>query len=248
MTKISNFTSISLTSDKYDGITIDPSTIPKDIKEFERELLSIIKNIKDKKLLWIKISIEKSHIIALLTKYDFIFHHCNEKDLTMLKKLIKNPIIPTATNHTLGVGAVVIKNNKLLVIKDRIWQKYKLPGGYIDNKENISQALKREVYEETGIKIELDSIVSLGHFSPSQFEKSNLYVVCSAKALSYEINIIDSDEIIEARWMDIDEYFNCEDIHIYNKNIVKTALKDKGLKLETHNYFTNVDNQHEYYF
>ena len=49
-------------------------------------------------------------------------------------------------------------------------------------------------------------------------------------------------------WMDIDEYLNCEDIHIYNKNIVKTAMKNIGLKLENHNYFTNSDNQHEYYF
>jgi len=239
---------IILINDKYDGITMDSSTIPNDVKAFEKELTNIIKNAKEKKLLWIKLPIEKSHIIPLLTKYDFVFHHCNEKDITMLKKLVDNPIVPTAINHTLGVGAVVIKNNKLLVIKDKIWRRYKLPGGYIDDRENISQALEREVYEETGIKIELDSIVSLGHLSPSQFEQSNLYILCSAKALSSEINIVDTDEIIEAKWMELDEYFNCEEIHIYNKNIVKTAMRNRGLKLETHDYFTNVNNQHEYYF
>jgi 8-oxo-dGTP diphosphatase len=248
MTETFNFTSINLISDKYDGITLDNSSIPNDVKIFEKELINIIENIKDKKLLWIKLPIDKSHIIPLLTKYNFVFHHCNERDITMLKKLINNSIIPTAINHTIGVGAVVIDDNKLLVIKDRIWKRYKLPGGYIHDKENISQALQREVLEETGIKIELDSIVSLGHFSQSQFEKSNLYVVCSAKALSKEINIVDLHEIIEAKWVDIDEYFNCEDIHIYNKNIVKTAMKNKGLKLGNHNYFTNSDNQDEYYF
>ena len=248
MTEQYNFTSINLITDNYDGITIDNSTIPNDVKEFEKELINIIENLQNKKLLWVKVPIEKSYIIPFLTKNKFVFHHCNEKDITMLKKLIDNPIVPTAINHTLGVGAVVIKDNKLLVIKDRLWKKFKLPGGYIDDKENISTALKREIFEETGIKVELESIVSLGHFFPSQFEQSNLYVVCSAKALSTEINIIDCEEIIEAKWMDLDEYFNCEDIHIYNKNIVKTAMKDKGLKLETHNYFTKVDKQHEYYF
>ena len=94
----------------------------------------------------------------------------------------------------------------------------------------------------------MKSLVSLGHFSPSAFEQSNLYIVCSAKALSQKINIVDTNEIIEAKWMDIDEYLNCEDIHIYNKNIVKTAIKDKGLKLKTDNYFTNINNQYEYYF
>ncbi len=198
--------------------------------------------------MWIKLPIEKSDIIPLLTKYDFVFHHCNEKDITMLKKLTENSIIPTAINHTLGVGAVIIENNKILLIKDKIWKQFKLPGGYIDDKENISYALQREVFEETGIKIELHSIVSLGHFYPSQFEKSNLYIVCSAKPLSHEINIIDTDEIIEAKWMDLEEYFNCEEIHDYNKNLVKTAIKNKGLKLKELDYFTNSSSKHEYYF
>ncbi len=248
MAKEFDFTSVKLITDKYDGITIDNLIIPQSIEEFEKELINILDHIKDKKLLWIKVPIENSEIIPLLAKYNFVFHHCNEKDITMLKKLIKNPIVPTAINHTLGVGVVVIRDNKLLVIKDKIWQKYKLPGGYIDDKENISKAAIREVFEETGIEVEFDSIVSLGHFYPSQFEQSNLYVVCRAKALSCEINIVDCQEIIEAKWMNLDDYFNCEDIHIYNKNIVKTAMKNRGLKLEMHNYFANQDNRHEYYF
>ena len=248
MTEEYSFTSIHLIPDRYDGITIDTQTIPDDIHEFEKELKSIIEKIENKKLLWIKLPIEKSPLIPLLTQHSFVFHHCNEKDIMMLKKLIENPIVPTAINHTLGVGVVVMRENKLLVIKDKIWQKYKLPGGYIDDRESISKAVQREVFEETGVKVELTSVVSLGHTSPSQFEQSNLYVVCSAKALSHEINIIDSDEIIDAKWMDIDDYFNDEEIHIYNKNLVKNAMRDRGLKRETRNYFTSVDREYEYYF
>ena len=243
-----NFTSINLIDDKYNGITIDILSIPNNIKQFEFELCDIIQNIQKKNLLWIKLPIEKSEIIPILTKYDFIFHHCNENDITMLKKINDNAVVPTAMNHTLGVGAVVIKDNKLLVIKDKIWQKYKLPGGYIDDRENISQALQREVLEETGIKVELISITSLGHMYPSQFNQSNLYVVCSAKALSYDININDSDEIIDAKWIDLDEYFNDEDIHIYNKDLVKNAMKNNGLKLNLKDYFGKANSQYEYYF
>ncbi len=248
MTKTSNFTAVNLIHDKYDGITIDIDTIPSDIKEFENELISIINNTKNKKLLWIKIPIEKSEIIPLLTKHDFVFYYCNEKSITMLKKLIPDAIIPTAINHTLGVGAVIIDNDKVLLIKDKIWKQFKLPGGYIDDKENISHALQREVFEETGIKIELQSIVSLGHFYPSQFEQSNLYIVCNAKALSHKINIVDTDEILEAKWMDLDEYFGSEEIHDYNKNLVKTAMKNRGLRLKELDYFSNTDSKHEYYF
>ena len=49
MTGTFNFTSINLISDKYDGITLDNSTIPNDVKVFEKELINIIENIKDKK-------------------------------------------------------------------------------------------------------------------------------------------------------------------------------------------------------
>ena len=45
MTRQYNFTSISLLSDKYDGITIDISTVPDDINEFEKELVNKKLNI-----------------------------------------------------------------------------------------------------------------------------------------------------------------------------------------------------------
>jgi len=230
---MNSLTSMNLTSDQYNGVTIDSSTIPNDMQVFEEEIIYLINHLEDTKLLWIKLSIVQSYIIPILTKYDFVFHHCNEKDITLVKKMTINPVIPTATNHTLGVGAVVIDKNKLLVIKDRIWQKYKLPGGHIDDSESISNALKREVYEETGIEVEFESVVSLGHFSPAQFGESNLYVVCRATALTKEINIIDKEEIIEASWMDIQEYLTCEDVHIYNKAIVRNALENCGFKIDT---------------
>ncbi len=50
-----NFTSINLISEKYDGITLQNSNITNDVKVFEKELINIIENIKDKKLLWIKL-------------------------------------------------------------------------------------------------------------------------------------------------------------------------------------------------
>ena len=98
-----DFTNITLITDNYEGITIDHSTIPDIMDEFEKELILIIDKLENKRLLWIKIPISKSILIPLLTKYDFVFHHCNETDITLLKRLSIDPIIPTARNHTLGV-------------------------------------------------------------------------------------------------------------------------------------------------
>jgi len=249
MTENFDFTNIRLITDNYDGIIIDNKTIPTLTNEFEEELSNIINNLENKKLLWIKIPIDKSELIPILTKYDFVFHHCNEKNITLLKKLINNPVIPTARNHTLGVGVVVInEKNELLVIKDRLGKKYKLPGGYIDDDENISTAVRREVKEETGIDVEFSSIIALGHFKPLQFGESNLYVGCTAQAHSSEINIIDDYEIIEARWMNVDEFLNHEEIYQFNKSIVTTAIKNDGLRFEHLEMLKGKDVQYELFF
>jgi 8-oxo-dGTP diphosphatase len=223
--------SLDILYDRYDGVIVGNSSFPSK-EEFEEEINYLINSLENKKLLWIKVNIKDSYLIPILTDLGFIFHHCNQDDITLIKKLISNPIIPTPKNHTLGVGAVVIDEDKLLVIKDKIHPSYKLPGGHVDDSENISSALVREVYEETGIKVEFHSIISLGHFTPSQFGESNLYIVCKAFSLTKDINIIDSEEIEEAKWMNIDEFLNNEEVHLYNKSIVQNALKTTGFKVD----------------
>ncbi len=239
---------IRLTFDRYGGVTIDNSTIPEILDEFERKLSKVILAQNGKKLLWITLPIEKSDCVPILTKHNFVFHDCNESSITLLKRLAVDPTIPTPTNHTIGVGAFVMDENEILVVKDSIYKRFKLPGGYIDNKENISQALTREVFEETGIKIKPESIITLGHFSPGQFGESNIYIVCKAKPLSKEINITDEHEILEAKWISIDDYLNCEEVHSYNKKIVKTALHNEGIKLEISDLFFDGKKQYEFFF
>ncbi len=247
MNKTVESITIKLTPDRYGGIIIDSSTIPQPLDAFENTLIEIISDQKHTNLLWITLPIGKSGYIPLLTKYDFVFFDCNETSITLLKRLAADPIIPTATNHTIGVGAFVRNENEILVVKDNIYKKYKLPGGYIDNKENISQALSREVLEETGVTVCAESIVTLSHFSPGQFGESNIYMVCRAKPLTKEINIIDDHEIIEARWMAVDEYIHRKDVHPYNKKIIKTALRNDGIKLDANDFSLRKNHQHEFY-
>ncbi|MGB3750515.1 MAG: NUDIX domain-containing protein [Arcobacteraceae bacterium] len=243
------FTNLRLITDNYSGIIIDNTTIPDVLEEFEEELIQIIENLEDKRLLWVKVPINRSDLIPILTKYDFIFHHCNENDITLLKKLVFNPIIPTARNHTLGVGVVVInEKNELLVIKERINPHYKLPGGHIDDDENISTAVVREVKEETGIDVEFSSIIALGHFKPLQFGESNLYIGCRAKALSDEVDIIDEIEILEARWMDLDLFLNSDEIYEFNKKIVLKAIQNDGFRHDHLDIFKGKSIDYELFF
>ena len=54
-----------------------------------------------------------------------------------------------------SASALVVKNEKILMIKAKQHGKWELPGGGIELGETIKEGLEREVYEETGISKEI---------------------------------------------------------------------------------------------
>ncbi len=237
--------------DPYNGVTINSKDLPKTKEEFELKLEYLIDTLQHKRnLIWIYIDIKRSDFIPIATKRGFFFHSCDEDYILVVKRLKENAIIPTAANHTLGVGAVVINDkNEILVIKERVSNLgYKLPGGHIDNGELISTTLEREVLEETGIIVKFESIISLGHFYPHQFHKSNLYVLCIAKAKTYEINIQDTHEIIDAKWIDVNSYLEDKTVLDYSKAIIITALEDKGFIRANQEALCHIKKDFELFF
>ncbi|AXK49449.1 DNA mismatch repair protein MutT [Aliarcobacter trophiarum LMG 25534] len=236
--------------DPYNGITIKSQDLGS-FEEFQQNIENLIDETKsNKNLIWIYIDIRKSHFIPIATSFGFTFHSCNIDYILLVKVLKENAIVPTLANHTLGVGAVVINSkNEILLIKEKIRNEYyKLPGGHIDDAEMISQALSREVFEETGVVADFKKIVSIGHFYPHQFHKSNLYVLCLAEAKSYKIDIKDKEEISEAIWLNVDEMFKRDDIHLYTKTIVKASMSDNGLFKSETPILSHLKNQFELFF
>ena len=237
--------------DPYNGITINTQSLPKTKEEFESNLDYLIQEVNYKRnLIWIYIDIGKSDFIQIATKKGFFFHSCDENYILLVKRTIKNAIIPTAANHTLGVGAVVINDkNEILVIKEKISNLgYKLPGGHIDNGEMISTALEREVLEETGIIVEFESIISLGHFYPHQFHKSNLYILCIAKPKTFEINIQDTQEIVDAKWVDVNKYLEDDEVLAYSKAVVFASLEYKGFIKANQELLCHIKKEFELFF
>lgn len=54
---------------------------------------------------------------------------------------------------------LIIKNSRVLLLFSKRLKKYHLPGGHVHTDETFLQAVKRELYEETGIRLFWDPIV-----------------------------------------------------------------------------------------
>ena len=58
----------------------------------------------------------------------------------------------------LRVGAIIPKNGKMLMAEDGVHDYYYSIGGRIKFGENAEEAVIREIYEETGVKMEIDRL------------------------------------------------------------------------------------------
>jgi 8-oxo-dGTP diphosphatase len=54
-------------------------------------------------------------------------------------------------NFHIGIKAVIVKNGKALILNSARFKGFDLPGGRIDDNEDITKGLKRELKEELGL-------------------------------------------------------------------------------------------------
>ena len=84
--------------------------------------------------------------------------------ITLYGKAIKIPVSRLIQRPS--AYAVIVHEGKLLVQHTRHTGKYALPGGGIEMGELSTEAVKREVYEEAGIEIEVGEFL---HFAEKMF-------------------------------------------------------------------------------
>eukprot|EP00058_Branchiostoma_floridae_P026196 XP_002611686.1 hypothetical protein BRAFLDRAFT_117087 [Branchiostoma floridae] len=102
---------------------------------------------------------------------------------------------------------------------------WKLPGGISDPGEDFGDTAVREVFEETGIKSEFQSILTIRqlHNYPGAFGKSDLYIVCRLRALSHVIDHC-ADEIIGCKWTDVNELATTQSTSLISTHVARLVL------------------------
>lgn len=216
----------------FNGVIIDPASFSFEKHDLDLALqgLLVFLETEQKGLAWITLPIARSESIAQFVTHGFIFHSCLPDTLTLVRKPQDSTFVPFVPTHILGAGAVLInQHNEVLVVRVSGSTGFNLPGGHVDPGERIQDSIVREVLEETGIQACFESIVGFTTRHPYEFGKSNIHFICRLKALTQTINILDTDEIAEARWMPIDTYLADESNGLTNRQFVSQVAHSQGL-------------------
>lgn len=106
---------------------------------------------------------------------------------------------------SIAAGGVIEQEGKYLLIqeaKEDAHGKWNLPAGRLDPGETVSEAAKREIYEECGFRVELTGVCQIGSWK--LVDNIAIGIIFSTKIVGGEINF-NPDEIMDAKWFTYDE-------------------------------------------
>lgn len=131
-----------------------------------------------------------------------------------------------------GVGCVVMRNGRALLVRSRRSGEWSTPGGNLGFGESPASCAERETAEEAGI--EVSGVRFLAITNDVMLERGTHYITIwmRADAKAEEISVNDQQEISDAGWFDIDSL--PEPMHPYFLNLLESrhlpAEADNPLK------------------
>jgi ADP-ribose pyrophosphatase YjhB (NUDIX family) len=107
--------------------------------------------------------------------------------------------------RTVGaVGVVINPDGKVLIVEHVLHPQFPwgLPGGWMDNREDPGDTVRREVFEETGLNVRVVRPLLVEHtpYLPRHLDVSYL---CLLEDSNAEIKL--SSELIDYRWVEFTE-------------------------------------------
>ena len=220
---------------RFGDFIIDAGSLPQSASEFEEQLGRALPGWRaGHKVLWLEVPLGAAELIPIAVGAGFVFHHARPKAVTLTLAPTPDSFVYADASHYVGAGGVVIdERRRVLVVSERFRGDmsrpyYKLPGGLLHHREDLADGVTREVLEETGVRTRFLAINSVRHRHTGAFGHSDLYIVCRLAPLTREI-VIQAAEIEECFWMPVDDYLRSEDVHDFNRRIVRDALANPGL-------------------
>ena len=136
-----------------------------------------------------------------------------------------------------GVGVMIFKDNKVLLghrhsdprKADSELQgegTWTMPGGKLDFKEDLKDCAQREVFEETGIKINKEQIKIISVTNDTAADAHFITIGFLCEDFEGDAKIMEPDEITEWKWFDLNNLPS--PIFFPSEKILKKFLRDKN--------------------
>ncbi len=108
-----------------------------------------------------------------------------------------------------SVRGIIIREEKIALVHSLLYDYYKFPGGGLEQNETVEEALIREVREETGLQVELESIRPFGRvrrldaFDSMKFVQDSDYYLCDAdpEPVSQSLDEYENRERFTLEWV-----------------------------------------------
>eukprot|EP01083_Nonionella_stella_P181591 650966_1 len=210
---------LSHSTDYYNGIRIDTTKLPTNKQEFEFRLSYSLNKWKTDGFrgCWIKLTKPLFAHLPFCVSLGFNIHHA-KPEYVMLETWLPNneeTMIPSYAFSYCGAHAFVLNNkNQLVVMREHYGhQTWKIPGGAIDYDEHASDAAVREAKEETGLDCEFLGVLCVRHLLNFRFGNTcDISFICVLRPmdLNQKLDPIHDNEVMDIKWMDIDEFISSE--------------------------------------
>ncbi|XP_029107461.1 nucleoside diphosphate-linked moiety X motif 6 [Scleropages formosus] len=222
--------------DRFGGVTVDvgDKLLSADIGEEEFRLLlrdSVRRwKAEGRVAVWLRVPVSHGRLLPAAASQGFAFHHARGDRATLSLWLGPGTCrLPDFATHQVGVAGAVLdeSNGKVLVVQDKNKTKnaWKFPGGLSNPGENIGVTAVREVFEETGVRAEFRSLLSIRqqHNHPGAFGMSDMYLICRLSPLTFRINFCRL-ECLRCEWMEVGELARTGDTTPITSRVAKLLL------------------------
>lgn len=111
------------------------------------------------------------------------------------------------TDPKVGVGVLVIDEGKILLVKRKMHPeqgKWSLPAGFLDYGENPKETAEREVFEETNLRVQIQSLLEIYHNPEAVINGgASIFILYQARLEGGEIEA--GDDASQAAFFEPDE-------------------------------------------